>query len=93
VAEGQHFLTGFFSRRPSATPDRCGRRPTFFDWFFLASAFGHAGQMWPKANIYFTYFSASPFGHAGQMFMSAFCRIGRLSTNNIFVPAFGRIGP
>jgi len=26
--------------------------PHLFNLVFLASAFGHAGQMWPKANIF-----------------------------------------
>jgi len=29
VAEGPHFYSSFSSRRPSATPVQCGRRPTF----------------------------------------------------------------
>ena len=46
------FSIRFVLRRPSATPDRCGRRPTFFQFVFLASAFGLAGQMWPTAHIF-----------------------------------------
>ena len=52
VAEGPHFFERFSRAglRPRRTDVAEG--PHFFNLCFFASAFGDAGQMWPKAHIF-----------------------------------------
>jgi len=79
-----HIFSMCFLPRPSTKLKKCGGRPTFFQFVFLASAFGHARQMWPKAHIHSTDYHTQAFGHAGQMWPKAYIFASAHIISNMF---------
>jgi hypothetical protein len=82
------FSIRFVLRRPSATPDRCGRRPTYFQFVFLPVGLRQRRTDVAEGTHFFnSYFFASTFGQAVQMWPKA-----NIYSTDLLAQAFGHAG-